>query len=147
MQKIVELFNSGGVEQVIHTGDITQAKTIEVLRQLHMPVHGVYGNNDQERDTLTPAIEQAGFIFHEPPYELVWAERSIIVVHDPLEFEGALNTDHQLALHGHTHRYRLEDWGHQTTIFNPGECAGHMQGYNAIGVVDLTTLNTELLRF
>jgi hypothetical protein len=41
----------------------------------------------------------------------------------------------------------LEAWGDKTTIFNPGECAGHMTGYNAIGVVDLISLQTELLRF
>jgi hypothetical protein len=32
-------------------------------------------------------------------------------------------------------------------IFNPGECAGHMIGFNAIGVLDLATLETELLKF
>ena len=69
------------------------------------------------------------------------------MVHDPLEFEGHLAEQHDLALHGHTHMYRLETWGRSTTMFNPGECAGHMQGYNAIGVVDLTDLRTELLRF
>ena len=71
----------------------------------------------------------------------------MIVVHDPLEFEGHLNHDHELALHVHTHFHRLETWGTKTTIFNPGECAGHMTGYNAIGIVDLVTLQTQLLRF
>ena len=147
VRKIVKLFNDAQVDQVIHTGDITQAKTIQVLGQLNMPVHGVYGNNDVERESLEPAIRASGFDFREPPYELLLHERKIIVVHDPLEFDGALDDHHELALHGHTHRYRLDAWGSQTTIFNPGECAGHMQGYNAIGIVDLTTLNTELLRF
>ena len=147
VKKIVELFNDAGVERVIHTGDITQAKTIEALGQLQMPVFGVYGNNDLERDTLEPAIHAQNFTFVEPPLNLIWADRQIIVVHDPLEFDGELNDDHELALHGHTHRYRLENLGHQTTVFNPGECAGHMQGLNAIGVVDLRTLQTELIKF
>ncbi|MEM7004047.1 MAG: hypothetical protein AAF529_24900, partial [Pseudomonadota bacterium] len=76
-----------------------------------------------------------------------WAGRRLIVVHDPLEFDGHLHQEHELALHGHTHRYRLEKWGTSTTIFNPGECAGHMAGYNNIGVVDLTTLQTEIIKF
>ncbi len=147
VEKIVELFNEAGVDQVIHTGDVTQAKTIAVLGQLSMPLYGVFGNNDQEREALEGAINDFGFTFCEPPFELVWAERRIVVVHDPLEFDGVLDQRHELALHGHTHRYRLESWGSQTTIFNPGECAGHMAGYNAIGIVDLTTLDTELLRF
>ncbi len=147
VQKIVELFNAAGVERVIHTGDITQAKTVEVLAQLHAPVFGVFGNNDQERHTLEEAMRTHGFDFRDPPYHLEWAGREIIVVHDPLEFDGHLGQHHELALHGHTHRYRLETLGRTTTVFNPGECAGHMQGYNAIGVVDLFTLQTELLRF
>ena len=144
--KIVELFNAAGVERVIHTGDITQAKTIDVFAHLEAPMYGVYGNNDQERDSLEAAVARHGFIFCDPPYVDVWAERELIVVHDPLEFEGHLQTHHSLALHGHTHFYRHEQLG-ATTFFNPGECAGHMAGYNAIGVVDLVSLETELLRF
>ncbi|XOV84264.1 MAG: YfcE family phosphodiesterase [bacterium] len=145
--RIVELFNAADVDRVVHTGDITQAKTISVFAHLNAPMFGVFGNNDQERDTLEAAIAEHGFEFHEPPFTPVWAGRQIIVVHDPLEFEGHLAHTHELALHGHTHLYRHEQWGQQTTIFNPGECAGHMQGYNAIGIVDLVTLQTELLRF
>ena len=147
VRQIVALFNAAKVDRVIHTGDITQAKTIDVFGHLEAPMYGVYGNNDQERDTLEPAIEGHGFIFCEPPFTTVWAGREIIVVHDPLEFSGHLNHHHDLALHGHTHLHRLESWGTSTTIFNPGECAGHMTGYNAIGIVDLTTLETEVLRF
>ena len=145
--KIVELFNEQGVERVIHTGDITQSKTIDVLANLNMPVHGVFGNNDQERESLERAMNAHGFDFCDPPLTVTWAERRIIVVHDPLEFDEFSPDGHALALHGHTHRYRHESLNGGTLVFNPGECAGHMAGYNAIGVIDLTTLGTELLRF
>lgn len=145
--RIVELFNEAAVERVIHTGDITQAKTIDVFAHLDAPMYGVYGNNDQERDTLQAAVERHGFDFCDPPFTACWADRELIVVHDPLEFAGYLHRDHDLALHGHTHLHRLETWGERTTIFNPGECAGLMSGYNAVGVVDLVSLQTELLRF
>lgn len=144
--RIVALFNETGVDRVIHTGDVTQAKTIEVFSGLAMPMVGVYGNNDQERDSLDAAINDCGFQFQEPPLRLEWSGRRMIVVHDPLEFEGHLTTADELAIHGHTHLYRREHIN-GTMHFNPGECAGHMKGYNAIGVVDLTTLDTELLKF
>ena len=32
-------------------------------------------------------------------------------------------------------------------VFNPGECAGHLAGHNAVGVVDLANLEVELLKF
>ena len=145
--KIVELFNASDVSRVIHTGDVTQAKTLDVFADLNAPMFGVYVNNDEERESLDAAIARHNFQFCEPPYTTVWHGRDIIVVHDPLEFEGHLSEHHELALHGHTHRYRLEDWGTQTIIFNPGECAGHMQGLNAIGIVDLTTLKTQIVKF
>ncbi|MEM7078272.1 MAG: YfcE family phosphodiesterase [Pseudomonadota bacterium] len=143
---IVEMFNAAAVDLVVHTGDITQAKTLEAFAALNMPLYGVFGNNDQERDALQTAIDAHGFHFAEPPLQVRWHEREIIIVHDPLEFEGHLGAQHDLALHGHTHRYRCEQNGDQV-IFNPGESAGHMQGYNAIGVVDLESLSTDLLKF
>lgn len=144
--KIVELFNLARVDRVIHTGDVTQAKTIHAFAGLEAPLWGVFGNNDQERDSLEAAISERGFSFVEPPLDLVWHERRIVVVHDPRDLDRALNHGHDLALHGHTHHHRLERIGAQV-IFNPGECAGHLDGYNAIGVIDLNALEAELLRF
>ena len=60
--KIVELFNEALVDRVIHTGDITQAKTLEVLSNLRAPMWGVFGNNDLgERDSLLNAAKQFDF--------------------------------------------------------------------------------------
>ncbi|MGI9325534.1 MAG: YfcE family phosphodiesterase [Pseudomonadales bacterium] len=146
VRRIVELFNDADVARVIHTGDISQAKTLEVLANLNAPLFGVFGNNDQERTALDAAITRHGFEFVDPPLHLHWHQRQIIVVHDPLEFDDHLNDDHHLALHGHTHLYRHERIG-ETLVFNPGECAGHMPGHNAVGLIDLETLSTELVKF
>ena len=47
-----------------------------------MPLFGVYGNNDLEREPLAAAAAEFGFTLAEPPLELHWAERRIVVVHD-----------------------------------------------------------------
>lgn len=146
VHRIVELFNEAGVDRVIHTGDITQAKTLEVFAHLEAPLYGVFGNNDQERESLEAAIGRHGFAFSDPPLDLHWHQRHIIVVHDPLELEGAVAAHHELVLHGHTHLHRHERRDGRV-IFNPGECAGHMRGFNTIGVVDLDDLSAELLKF
>jgi uncharacterized protein len=146
VSRIVELFNAARVERVIHTGDVTQAKTIHAFAGLDAPMWGVFGNNDQEREALEAAIAERGFQFVNPPLHLLWHERRIVVVHDPREFDGALASQHDLALHGHTHQHRLERDGTRL-IFNPGECAGHLDGYNAVGIVDLASMHAELLRF
>jgi putative phosphoesterase len=146
VERIVELFNGAGVERVVHTGDITQAKTLRVLAGLRIPLVGVYGNNDQERESLEAAVRAHGFHFVDPPLGIEWAGRRIVVVHDPTD-HGAdeLYAGHVL-LHGHDHILRVET-REQTLVFNPGECAGHIRGHNAIGVLDLVSLETEILRF
>lgn len=143
--RIVDLFNAARVERVIHTGDITQAKTLEVFARLAMPLYGVFGNNDQEREALDAAIARHGFHFIEPPLTLEWADRRIVVVHDPRDLAAAFDS-HHLALHGHTHACVVQR-RETHVIFNPGECAGHLEGHNAVGIVDLATLAPEIVRF
>ena len=145
-RRIVQLFNQAGVDAVVHTGDITQVRTLVEFAALDAPLYGVFGNNDQEREALTAAAREFGFRFQDPPLEVVWSDRRIIVVHDPRDLTGTLGPEHDLALHGHTHLLRMERQGRQL-LFNPGECAGHMAGLNAIGVVDLDTLEPHLLHF
>jgi len=146
VQKIVELLNESAVERVIHTGDITQSKTINAFSDLNMPLYGVFGNNDLELDDLNQAISKQGYHFVQPPLIDTWENKNLIIVHDPLQLENHDLSHYDLVIHGHTHRYRLETIN-STTIFNPGECAGQMIGYNAIGVIDLTSMKTELMKF
>lgn len=143
--RIVELLNAARVERVIHTGDITQPGTLELLARLDAPLWGVFGNNDEgEREGLSDTAARLGIRLADPPLVLRWAERHIVVVHDPRTLDALPAPE--LALHGHTHRRRIErtDGG---LVFNPGECAGHLAGHNAVGVVDLRTLAVEILPF
>lgn len=145
--RIVELLNHAGVDRVIHTGDITQAATLEVLARLDAPLVGVFGNNDVgERAALEEAAARFSMTLSDPPLELVLAERRVVVVHDPRDLATAQRPEHAVALHGHTHR-RVIERGDGRLVFNPGECAGHLPGHNAVGVVDLATLDAEILRF
>lgn len=143
---IVTLLNDAGVERVVHTGDITKAKTLEVLARLRAPLVGVYGNNDRERSSLEAAAARHGFHLVDPPLELRWAGRRLVVVHDPLELEGDVHHRFDLVLHGHNHRRILERRG-GALIFNPGECAGFLKGHNAVGLVDLVKREAEILLF
>ncbi len=144
--QIVTVLNDARVERVVHTGDITRGSTLELLSQVDAPVFGVYGNNDVLRDELDAAAADLGITLAEPPFEALWKGREILIVHDPREVDAALRVEHELVLHGHNHR-RIHDQREERLIFNPGECAGHMVGYNAVGVVDLDELTAEVLLF
>ncbi len=146
VERIVELFNQAGVERVIHTGDITQAKVVALLGRLRMPVLGVYGNNDLEREALSAAADEHGIALSDPPLHLELGGRSLKVVHDPLDIQEHWLAQHDVVLHGHNHRTVIERRG-GCLVFNPGECAGIMAGHNSIGVLDLSTRTPELLHF
>ena len=146
VERIVELFHAADVQQVIHTGDITQPKTLAAFSALRIPLSGVYGNNDLEREGLEQAARLYGMTLRDPPFELVLAKRRIVVVHDPRDLKRLALDSYDVALHGHIHR-RVIERTEGRLVFNPGECAGHLRGHNAIGVVDLASLDTEILRF
>lgn len=143
--RIVELFNAARVERVIHTGDVTQARTLHAFAALEAPLVGVFGNND-EREELFEAAAALGYELAEGPLRLTLARRRLVVVHDPRDLAAVEREAYDVALHGHDHRHVVERAGGRLR-FNPGECAGHMVGYNAVGVLDLGSLEVELLRF
>lgn len=147
VERIIDLFRDAEVERIVHTGDITQPKVLACFARLGLPVIGVFGNNDRgERDALVSAAHTHGMDFLDPPRTIEWSSRRILITHDPEEVEPALDGSVDLVLHGHTHRHRFERQG-PTLFFNPGECAGMQQGRNAVGVIDLASLDAELLRF
>ena len=146
VRKIVELFNEAGVDRVVHTGDITQTKVLFEFAALEAPLVGTYGNNDTHLDELSEAALEFGMEFHHPPLTLHWHNRKIMVVHDPRDFSDVLDHTYDLALHGHTHLYTCIQ-GEHGLMFNPGECAGMMEGYNQVGVIDLNCLGIQLLNF
>ncbi|MBW2230269.1 MAG: YfcE family phosphodiesterase [Deltaproteobacteria bacterium] len=146
VRRIVEIFNAEGVSYVIHTGDITQSKVLDTFSALEATLHGVYGNNDLEREALEAAATRHRMRIVDSPLEVDWHGRRILVVHDPLELDLHLRPHHALAIHGHTHLHRLEEIA-GTLVFNPGECAGMRPRLNSVGIVDLTTLECGLRKF
>lgn len=144
--RIVELFNAARVEHVVHTGDITQPKTLAALSALDAPLCGVFGNNDLERPGLAEACRTFGQRFVDPPLFADWGGRRLVVVHDPLDLSESLLAECEVALHGHDHR-RSVARRERALVVNPGECAGHIEGLNSVAVLDLASLDVEILEF
>jgi putative phosphoesterase len=144
--RMIAIFDAARVEAVVHTGDITQPKTLRALARLAAPLVGVYGNNDLERPGLERACAETGARFHDGPLELAWAGRRILVVHDPKTLPSDRCRGFDLLLHGHEHRTAFER-REGLLVVNPGECAGHLPGHNAVGILELASLDFELVKF
>lgn len=147
IEKICEIFNNCSVDFVIHTGDITLPKSLEVFKLLEMPLKGVFGNNDlEEKDSLLEVCDRYSFAFSDLLKIDLPNERALYAIHNPEDLKDYFFEDDNIIVHGHTHRYRDEILN-GSYIFNPGECAGILKGKNNIGVIDLRDIRMEVVNF
>ena len=148
IEEIITLFNKKRVNFVIHTGDISNAKSLERFSSLKCKLIGVYGNNDRNEVGLDKVSVKHSFEFQEPPKCIKIGNRKIAIFHEPEQIDDFIsqNPNIDIVLHGHTHRYRNEI-NHGALIFNPGESAGMVKGKNSIGLVDLARLEASRIFF
>ena len=107
IRNIVSIFNDWNVDFVVHTGDITTAKSLEEFSHLNSELYLVYGNNDRQESGLKEVADRNGFKIQEPPFKIFKNQRNIVIFHEPDLIDDFLdkNDDIDLILHVHTHRY------------------------------------------
>ena len=146
IDKLISIFNEKKVHLVVHTGDITTAKSLSRFSKLNCDLIGVYGNNDREEVGLSKVIDDNNFKFQQPPYFLEIKNKKIAIFHEPDEIDQYQFDDIDIILHGHTHRYRQET-KNGVVLFNPGESAGMLRGKNAIGIININDLEIKRIFF
>ena len=145
---IISLFNKENVSFVIHTGDIANANSLNKFSQLNCKLIGVYGNNDRNEKGLKEIANRNNFLFQEPPKLINLCNKNIAIFHEPEDIDDFLTKNQKIdiVVHGHTHRYRNET-KNGVLFFNPGESAGMYAGKNAIGILDLKSIETKRIFF
>ena len=145
---IISLFNKEKVSFVIHTGDIANANSMNKFSQLNCKLIGVYGNNDRNEKGLKEIASNNDFLFQEPPQKIILCNKNIAIFHEPEDIDDFLTENQKvdIVIHGHTHRYRNEI-KKGVLFFNPGESAGMFPGKNAIGILNLKSMETKRIFF
>ena len=148
IETIINLFNEERVPVVIHTGDISNANTLERFSDLNSKLIGVYGNNDRNESGLKEVAKKNNFQFQEPPRRLSLLDREIVIFHEPDKIDQFLSENQliDVVLYGHTHRYE-NNVKNGVLFFNPGESAGMQKGSNAIGILDLKNMEAKRIFF
>ena len=148
IENIINIFNKEEVNLVIHTGDVSKAETLRLFSRLSCPMLGVFGNNDRIEKGLKEVCDECNFNFQDPPFPLTLGDKKIAVFHEPELIDGYIkeHEDVQLIIHGHTHRHREETLDN-IMIFNPGESAGSLKGKNALGIINLNSLEIRRIFF
>ena len=147
IKRICSIFNENRADLVFHTGDITLPKSLMTFQELNSPLKVILGNNDiEERSGLQEISNRFDCKIFEEPFSMEVNDINISVLHHPELITEEMMKSNDLILHGHTHRYRLEK-KFNCIIFNPGECAGFMEGKNQVGLINLNNLNTKIINF
>jgi len=139
----VRMLESLDVEAVLHCGDICSTEIPPLLAA--WPTHFVYGNCDNDLDSLRAAIETAGLTCHAlfGDFELGGRRIAQLHSHDIRLFRRVTTSgEYDLVCYGHTHVAEQHRAG-RTLILNPG--ALYRADPHTLAIVELDTLEATIV--
>ena len=138
----IDYFNNHHFDLVIHAGDFISPFSVKEFKNIVPRLVCVFGNNDGERLGLQQIL---GENVHLPPYHMQFAEKEILICHEPNELPALIQSQvYDAIIYGHTHDVDIRKEG-KTMIINPGECGGWLNGKSTIAAWDTDTDKTELI--
>ncbi|MBC7896989.1 MAG: metallophosphoesterase [Cytophagaceae bacterium] len=135
-----------GVHMVLHAGDFCAPFALKPFVDLNMPVIGVFGRNDGDREGLRAFAQRGvGIELFEGPHSMELGGKRILMVHDIGEANPRSLENHQIVLHGFTHREEMKHRA-DTLIVNPGEGCGWLHGEPSGAILDLQTSDVQFFK-
>lgn len=150
LKKFAERARREGIEEVVHAGDIVSPFAFRELKGFK--VHAVFGNNDGEKLLLSRVAAELGAVLVEQPLFTSIGGREIAVVHGASSPEWTVRFAEALArsglfdivIYGHTHKLDVRRIG-ETLIVNPGALSGYLVDRATYAIIDLDTLEVEIV--
>lgn len=142
LRKVLNIFSSRGVQHIIHAGDYTSPFTLRVLKDFKGGFTGIFGNNDGDKILLRKMYQD---MIHPQPCIFNLHNRKIAVMHEPDVIEALADSGHfDLVVYGHTHEPVIKKVKN-TLIVNPGEVCGWLYGKPTAALVNLETMEAEIV--
>ncbi|WP_342788379.1 metallophosphoesterase [Desulfurococcus sp.] len=152
-RRILRRLSNHNVELIIHLGDIVSPFTLKAVREEigNIKLIIVKGNNDGDVYLLNKLSSSYGWMFYSEPTILEIEGRRIFIMHgygdasttEKIVDALAKSIDTDILLYGHTHIARSKHINGKL-VLNPGEACGYITGRHTYGIIDITTLNTEI---
>ncbi len=139
----VRMFESLGVNVVLHCGDIGTMAVVELFAQ--WPTHFVFGNCDERLDAFAGAIRAAGQTCHGLFGELEFdcVPVALLHSHERRQFRDTIDSGrYRLVCYGHSHVAAIDSHG-DTLVVNPG--AIYRADPHSVAVVDLPSLTATII--
>ncbi len=142
LRTALEIFSRRNVEHIIHAGDFTSPFTWRVLKDVAGSLTAIFGNNDGDRVMLKKTF---GKSIHAQPYLFSLLDRRIALIHEHFIVDALADSAHfDLVVYGHTHEPLIRRAG-KTLVVNPGEVCGWLTGTPTAAVLDLSTMEAEIV--
>ena len=137
-------FKRENVGAIIHAGDFISPITFDYMKDIDVPFHGVYGNNDGEKFFLRKRFAAIGEL-HERCFIGEIGGLKIIVVHEEDVVNSLANSqDYDIIVYGHTHKHEIRKVGN-TLVVNPGEVCGWCSGQHTVAIIDTEKKAAEII--
>lgn len=140
-EKAIEIFKSKGVDLIIHSGDISSPKMLNLFKGENCRF--VLGNVDLDIDLLNEEARQLGFGPVEYTCDIKIGEKRILVLHGdnvPVFRKAVECGEYDYIVKGHTHSF--EDYiRNKARIINPGCLYGGTE--HTIVILDTDTASVE----
>lgn len=146
VEALVARLAEAQVQLILHAGDYCAPFSLGPLRKPGIPLLGVFGRNDGDRDGLRAAagaLPASGEIV-ESPHSLELGGRTLLLVHDLGDALARSVDAHAVVVHGCSHRPDARQRG-GSLLVNPGEACGWLLGEPRAAVLDLAALRVEPL--
>jgi putative phosphoesterase len=150
LRRALALFRRLPVAAVFHAGDLVAPFAAKLLTPdaLSLPLHVVYGNNDGERHGLKALLPQIA----DGPLTIKLGSpgkvRTVVMHHFIDWLKPADIAPADVIITGHTHQ--VVNQTHRTPAgeklyLNPGECCGWVTDRCTVAVLDLDTLQAQII--
>jgi len=136
IKEAVRILNEKKVEFVFHCGDFIAPFSLIPLEELNCDWRGVLGNNDGERGGLAKKSEGR---IKNSPFFISLSSKRIVLTHIYQELEA------DIILFGHTHNPQIKK--DKRLVVNPGEIGGWLTTKSSLVILDLESLESELIYF
>jgi putative phosphoesterase len=131
-----------GAEGLLHLGDFVAPFAMKAVLKFNGPLYAIYGNNDGEKaglKTLFPGLVDGPHVFEI-------GGRKLGCAHSVQEIPEQYRTMCDGVFYGHSHsRVLIPKTATRALELNPGEACGYLTGTPTCAMLDLETMQAEIL--
>lgn len=142
LRRAIAMFERLKVEAIFHAGDYVSPFAAELLspERLLIPLHCVYGNNDGDHAMLKAKLPNVA----GGPISVAMNGRTVVLHHFVDSLKPADIAKADVVITGHTHEVVNETRDGKLFV-NPGECCGWVTDRCTAALLDLDTLEAEII--